>query len=89
MLKKYRNEIDKIDEEMKKLFLKRMEIVKNIADYKAKSKIDVLDNSREKEMFAKLTNDIKDEKLKKLYISYLFKIIELSKIYQKELIEND
>ena len=84
MINKYRKEIDLIDQEMKQLFLKRMTINKNVAEYKKQNKLPIFDANREKEIFASLTNDINDPTLKKLYQSFLFKVVELSKIYQKE-----
>ena len=89
MLKKYRNEIDSIDKEMKELFIKRMQIAKNVADYKKKNKVAIHDINREKEMFEKLMSDIKDPKLKELYAAFLLRTVELSKLYQKDVIEND
>lgn len=89
MLKKYRNEIDVIDKEMKDLFLKRMDVVKHIAIEKAKGNLNVDDINREKEMFNNLLKDINDKKLKELYTAFLFKVIELSKKYQKDVINND
>ena len=44
-----RNEIDKIDEEMIKLFERRMEVCKDVADYKLKMGKPVLDRKRELE----------------------------------------
>ena len=42
-----RKEIDKIDEEMIKLFERRMEVCRDVADYKLKTGKPVLDRKRE------------------------------------------
>ena len=44
-----RNEIDKIDEEMIKLFERRMEVSKDVAEYKLKTGKPDLDRKRELE----------------------------------------
>ena len=44
-----RKEIDKIDEEMIKLFERRMEVCRDVADYKLKTGKPVLDRKRELE----------------------------------------
>ena len=46
-LLKYRNRIDEIDDEIVKLFLERIDISKDVADYKIKNGKPVLDRERE------------------------------------------
>lgn len=46
MLQKYREEIDKIDSELIKLFASRFEVVKQIWEYKKLNNIQPLDESR-------------------------------------------
>ena len=47
-LDQLRSEINKIDEEMAKLFVKRMNVVERIAKYKQSTGMEVLDTAREK-----------------------------------------
>lgn len=82
-LKNYREKLDLIDEEMKKLFLERMEIVKEIGAFKKENNIKVEDKNREIEMLKRLSNNISDE-LKPYYESFLKDIINISKDYQKK-----
>ena len=49
----YRIKINKIDDEMSKLFVERMEVSKDIADYKLKHALPVYDENREKEVIEK------------------------------------
>ena len=56
-LKEIRYEIDKIDEELKRLFYARMDLVLKVAKYKKANNLKVLDNNREKEMLERLEGD--------------------------------
>ena len=89
MLKSYRKTIDKIDEEIKELVLKRFDILEDIAEYKKQNHLKVSDASRETDLIINLTKDIKDPKIKKLYTAYLEHMLLLSKEYQKDIIKND
>ncbi|HAS79745.1 MAG TPA: bifunctional chorismate mutase/prephenate dehydratase, partial [Fusobacteriaceae bacterium] len=67
-LDELRVEINEIDQEMAKLFIKRMKIVEGIAKYKQDQGMDVLDTAREKIVIEKNSKRVTDEKLKKHYI---------------------
>ena len=58
-LKIYRNQIDEIDEKMQELFLKRMEIVAKIANYKMEHNNIVTDQSRELDIFSRIPSQHK------------------------------
>jgi 3-dehydroquinate dehydratase-2 len=73
-LQTYRKQIDKIDEELLRLFKKRMDVALNIAAYKKERGIPVFDPKREQEKLS----SISDPYEKKLY-STLF---ELSRTLQ-------
>ena len=88
MLKTYRKKIDKIDAEMKDLFLKRFELIEDVAEYKKKKGLKVSDAAREEELIINLTKDIQDPKVKKLYKTYLDNLLLLSKDYQKDIIDD-
>ena len=77
-----RKEIDEIDEQIKKLFVKRMAVVKSINDVKKTLGISVIDLKREREILSKI-NDIEDENIKNLYLELLKRILDLSKKYQE------
>ncbi len=81
-LLKYRNKIDEIDDEIVKLFLERIEVSKDVADYKIKTGKPVLDRDRE---LSKLENLKKKapEKFEALGIAELFEqIMAMSRKYQ-------
>ena len=54
-LKELRTEIDKIDDELVRLFGARMEIAAQIADYKKENKLPILVPSREREKLQDVT----------------------------------
>lgn len=88
-LDELRIEINKIDEEMAKLFIKRMKIVEGIAKYKEDQGMEVLDIAREKIVIEKNSKRVTDEKLKKHYIKFLEKNMEISRDYQKSILGLD
>ena len=49
-IKDIRNEINKIDQEMRELFLKRLECSKDVAEYKKEHNLPILDSKREQEV---------------------------------------
>lgn len=85
-LSKARDEIDNIDTQIIKLFEQRMDIVKDIANYKIENNLPVLDSSRENMMLEKNLKKITNEEYKKYYFSVLKGFLEASKEMQKEII---
>ena len=77
----YRKEIDIIDKKMKDLFIKRMNLVNKVVEYKIENNLPVLDSNREKDMFSNI--DINDD-YRKFYIDFLTQVIRISKEYQEE-----
>ena len=60
-IKKLRNEIDSIDDELVRLFEKRMTIASKVAEYKRENGIAVSDRSREREVMNKVTASVPPE----------------------------
>lgn len=85
-LSKARDEIDYIDTQIIKLFEQRMDIVKDVANYKIENNLPVLDSSRENMMLEKNLKKITNEEYKKYYSSVLKGFLEASKEMQKEII---
>ena len=56
----YRDKIDEIDTKIIELYEARMEVVKNVIDYKIKNNIPILDSSRESKMLDKNLSKIKN-----------------------------
>ena len=78
--------IDKIDDEMQRLFLERMHAVKLVAEYKNENNLAIFVPSRENEMKQRLFSNIQDAKLLPYYNDFLENLIENSKEYQKSIL---
>ena len=80
-----REKINSIDSKMAKLFEERMELVREVAEYKAERALPILDANRENEIIEKNTSIIKNESVKAHYINFLKSNIKISRSYQVEL----
>lgn len=87
-LNKLRDEINSLDQKMKELFLRRMDIVKDIYSYKKEHELPIYDKTREEEMIKNLLLDI-DESLKDYYLKFIKLILDTSKEYQNKLKEKE
>lgn len=59
-MKELRDKIDKIDREITSLFEQRMDVVKEVIDYKIKHKLPILNSSREEQVIEKNTAYLKN-----------------------------
>ncbi len=84
-----RTEINKIDEEMAKLFVKRMNVVEVIAKYKQSTGMEVLDTAREKVVIEENSKRVTDEKIKKYYVEFLEENMKISRSFQKAILGLD
>lgn len=73
-LKKFREQIDKIDSEMVNLLKKRLKIVRNLGNYKKKNRLKIQNKNREKEIILKVKNKSKSPK-EKNYLTAIFESI--------------
>lgn len=87
-LKDYREKLDRIDDEMVKLFTERMEIAAQIAQYKKENRLPVLDVRREREKLLDVAEKSKSE-LKDYTLSLYSLIFELSRSSQNRLLGVD
>ena len=81
-LQEARQQIDRIDTEMKKLFLERMEMVEQVTRIKAGTGDSVRQPNREAEMLARLTEDM-DPEFVEDYTAFLKQILSISRDYQQ------
>lgn len=88
ILENCREIIDQIDSEIIKLYEKRMDIVKEVIEFKIKNNIPVLDSSREEKMLIKNLKKIKNEDYKKYYNSVLTGFLKASKDMQNDILKN-
>lgn len=87
-LEQLRKEIDALDRELATLLQKRMDLVSRVADYKSKTKINVLDSSREARVIENIINVIDNTEYHESISSVFEYIMTKSKEYQKNRIKN-
>ncbi len=81
-----RNEIDKVDTELTALFVRRMELAREIGKYKKENGLPVFDKTREREVLNKACDRAGSEF--ESYISILYTtLFDVSRSYQKQLME--
>jgi len=87
-LKKYREEIDLIDDKIVELYSKRMELAKNIGLEKNKLQTSVIDSTREKNIINRVTSKVDDEI--KVYTKQVFNtLFDTSKAYQNSYVNKN
>ena len=85
-LNETRQKLNKIDEEMAKLFEDRMKLCKDVAEFKKANSMPVLDKPREDAVINNNLKFIVDEELKPYYINYINSMLDISKEYQRSLL---
>ena len=83
-LNNYREHLDTIDKELLRLFIERMAIAGEIAQWKQQNSMPVLDLRREKEKLRTM-EEMSPEDLKEYSVSLFSLIMELSRSYQNRL----
>ena len=84
-LKELREKIDKIDDEMVRLFQERMRVSADIAAYKKENGMAVLDKTRENQKLSDIESKTDDELKSYARALYSF-MFELSRSYQNSLL---
>ena len=80
-LKEIRNQIDRVDDEILRLFLRRMELCSEVAEYKARTGMAVLDAGREQEILSRVARNSPGELGE--YSRQLFdRLFQISRSYQ-------
>ena len=79
--------INEVDREIAVLWEKRMQAVKMVVEYKMEHQLPVFDGTREKEVIERNSSLIQDEQLKSYYVETLQMMMEISKKYQREIME--
>ena len=85
-LENLRERIDTIDKEMIALFEKRMDIVADIAAYKIKNNLPVLNQNREDIVISKVKAIVKNKDYTDSAIDFIKDIMEISKKFQQKII---
>ncbi len=81
-----RLELNEIDNRLKELFLRRMEVIGDVSAYKKANGIAIYDPERERAMKDRLSSDLQ-EPMKTLYLEFLDTILNASKELQSDLRE--
>ncbi len=81
-----RQEINAVDEEMARLFVRRMQAVARVADYKMQHGLPIYDEARENEVIAQNAARVEDEELRAFYVKALADGMALSRRYQEKLV---
>ena len=82
-LNETRENINKIDEQMTKLFTKRMNLCKEVAEYKKANSMPILDSNREEAVINNNLKFVDNDDLKPYYINYIKSLLNISKEYQR------
>ena len=81
-LQEYRNQLDKVDDQIAALFRQRMELVRQVADYKKEHDVPVLASNRERDILYRVTGLCGPEL--EAYTKILYAtMLELSRDYQE------
>ena len=82
-LQDYRAKIDKVDDELLRLFIERMEISRQIAQYKKENSLPVLDAEREKKKLCEISE--KAGEMRSYACSLYSLLFDLSRAHQETL----
>ena len=82
-----RKQINKIDEQMAKLFEERMNCAKKIGEYKKEHALPIYDETRELELINKNSKFIESDEIREYYVDFLQSTMNISKRYQSKIIE--
>ncbi len=87
LLSQARKIINEVDEEMARLFVRRMQAAEMVAAYKKENGMPILDPIREEQVVQRNANMIEDEELRSYYIPFIRRNMELSRAYQSKLLD--
>ncbi len=82
-----RKQINEVDRELARLFEKRMEAVREVAEYKRERGLQIEDLKREAEVIAHNSELVESDELREYFVNFLQMNMDISKRYQHRLIE--
>ena len=85
-LENLRERIDTIDKELITLFEERMNVVNDIAEYKIKNNLPILNQNREDIVISKVKAIVKNKDYTDSAINFIKDIMEISKKFQQKII---
>lgn len=86
-IKDIRVEINDIDSQMRDLFSRRMELVKDVAEYKKSLGLQILDPEREQQVIDNNVAKLDSDELKPYYVDFLKSTMKVSRNFQRKLNE--
>ena len=86
-LNQCRSELDSIDAQLVGLFEKRMQIARDVALYKHRNNINILDSARENQVLESRAAQLRDEALKKPLTDFFREIMRLSREEQSRCLD--
>lgn len=81
-LKELREQIDQIDRQMVELFEKRMDVVCQVAEYKRRNGLPILQTDREKVVLEKAKGLLRNKEYEQALESFMGHLMSLSRIQQ-------
>lgn len=87
-LKELREQIDRIDKELVDLFIQRMNVSANVAEYKKQNNMRVLDPSRERALLQKIS-ELSGEEFEEYTRTLYSTILDLSRSYQHKKLDTE
>ena len=87
LLEEARKTINEVDEEMARLFERRMEAVAKVAAYKKAHGLPVLDAAREEQVIRRGALRVEDDELRSYYVNFIQNNMAISRAYQHKLLE--
>ncbi len=86
-LLKAREIINEADKEIAKLFEKRMEAVKLVAEYKKERGLPIFDAGREDQVIKNNLSNVENEEIRDFYVPFLRETMEISKRFQHRILK--
>ena len=80
LLEQARQIINETDDEMRRLFVRRMDAVRMVAEYKKQHGLPILDQAREDAIARRNSERVEDPELREYYINFIRGNMELSSI---------
>ena len=87
LLEQARSIINEVDDEMARLFVRRMEAAEMVAQYKQAHGLPILDAAREEQVLRRGAERVEDETLRAYYINFIRNNMAISRAYQHRLLE--
>lgn len=87
-LSSLRENIDKIDKEMVKLFQERMELACKVAEYKKNNSMEILNTEREEQVIKKQLSNLENKSIEEETEAFFRNVMSISRSLQRKRIEN-